>query len=138
MTLEILRIFVPFLIALFEVTLAAVVLGMLPAFWTLGSARRYGTLGRWIFFTALLVAIAGYWLAVAHVNWPAWTGDKGTKKVALWLGYFVGVIFAPMLLPEPLRQARKLLREERNAPHGATGEPERIKVKRKRRTHERR
>lgn len=132
MFVELQRILVPFLIAFFEIIFPAMAIGMLPALWVLGRARQYLLLARWGLCAALFIITAAYWLPMAHRNWHSWVKDKNFKVVSLGIGYAVGVLFAPMLLPEPLRLAKKRLHSSQRVPGAHAGEPG-TKVRRRRR-----
>ena len=107
-------IMVPFLIAFFQVLLSVLALGLLPALWIFARRGHYGLLWRWTVFTLICIAAAAYGLPEAHDAWKTYT-VKGFKDVAMWMGYFASALFAPMVLPEPLRLARRRLRHERPA-----------------------
>lgn len=114
MMVDIPRIVIPFLTALLQVLAPALALGMLPALWIIGKRRLYGMLWRWGIFTLICVVAAVYALPLAHRAWKGYA-LLGFKPVAMWLGYFVSILFAPMLIPEPLRLARRRIRHERPA-----------------------
>jgi hypothetical protein len=126
MLVELPRIIVPVLLALLQVFTAALSLGLMPALWILWRRRCYGLLWRWGVFTLVCLALAVYVLPRAHESWWWWVTIQGTapsafKWVALWLGYFVGVLFAPMIIPEPLRIARRRMHQERRADSARRG-----------------
>ena len=109
---QLLNILVPFLIGFFQVLTAALALGLLPALWLFRTRRHFSLLWRWGLVTLVCVAAAAYGVPKAHDAWKIHTG-VGFQKVALWMGYFVSAIFAPMVMPEPLRIARRRIRHER-------------------------
>lgn len=116
MEVELKRILIPFLTAFLQVFTSALALGLLPALGVFARRRQYGLLWRWGIFTFVCIVAAVYALPLAHRAWKAYT-PLGFKPVAMWMGYFVSILFAPMLLPEPLRIARRRVREERPREH---------------------
>jgi hypothetical protein len=133
MLIDVLRAIVPLMVALFQVASVALAIGMLPALWIMARGRHYRLLMRWGIMTLLFAAAAIYGLPKAHESWWWWVtiGGKNPalfRSVALWLGYFIGVLFAPMLIPEPLRLVRRRIRHERPRPEEHTR-----KVRRRRR-----
>ena len=113
-------ILVPFLVAFFQVVTSALAIGLLPALWMFARRGHYGLVWRWGLFTLFCIAAAVYGLPLAQAAWKAYV-VKGFKDVAMWMGYFVSILFAPMLIPEPLRLARRRLRHERPADHMRRG-----------------
>lgn len=107
---------IPFLIAFFQVGASALALGMIPALWLFAWRRYYGLLWRWGLFALFCIALAVYGLPKINEAWKDYT-LKGFNVVAMWMGYFASALFAPMLLPEPLRLARRRLRHERPTEH---------------------
>jgi len=130
MLIELQRIFIPFATAFLNVLAVALAIGMLPALWVLVRGRQWGLLWRWAIVTAIFVTAAVYGLPQAHIAWKNYK-PQTFKPVAMYMGYFVGLLFVPMLLPEPLRIARHRIRTEAERPD----EPERRvrRVRRKRR-----
>jgi len=108
MMVDLPHIIIPFMTAFLKVAAAALAIGMLPALWIIARQRYYGLLWRWGIVTILLIAATLYGLPMAHVAWKKYA-RKNFKPVAMYMGYFVSVLFAPMLLPEPLRLARRRL-----------------------------
>jgi hypothetical protein len=113
MMVELPRIIIPFLTAFLNVLTAALSIGMLPALWILAREKRFGRLWLWLLITAVFVTAAVYALPLAHEAWKEFA-LKGFKPVAMYMGYFVGLLFVPMLLPEPLRVAQRIIRNVRN------------------------
>ena len=112
MTVDLPRIIIPFLTAFLQVFASALALGLLPALWLFARGRRYGMLWRWGIFTLICIVAAVYALPKAHHAWKDYV-RLGFKPVAMWMGYFVSILFAPMLIPEPLRLAKRRIRQER-------------------------
>ncbi len=107
-------IVVPFLISFFQVLTSAFALGFIPALWLFRTRRHFNLLWRWSVVMLVCIAAAAYGLPAAQEAWKAHTG-VAFKKIPLWMGYFISVLFAPMVIPEPLRLARKRIRNERPA-----------------------
>jgi hypothetical protein len=125
---QLLPITIPFLTAFLNVVTVALGIGMLPALWILLRAGHSMRLLRWALVTAAVITAAVYGLPLAHVAWKTSFPLK-FKPVAMYLGYFIGLLFAPMALAEPLRIVRLSLR---NAP------PEQPEMKVRRVRHKRR
>lgn len=105
---------VPFLMAFLLVITCGLALGMMPALWLFWSRQHYGLLWRWGIVALLFGAVGAYFLPVALAAWKAHF-VVSYKPVTAWMGYFVSVLFAPMAIPEPLRMARRRIRQERPA-----------------------
>ena len=105
---------VPFLMAFLLVIMCGLALGMMPALWLFWSRRHYGILWKWGIVALFFIAAGAYGLPVALSEWKAHF-VMTYKPVTAWMGYFVSVLFAPMAIPEPLRMARRRIRQERPA-----------------------
>jgi hypothetical protein len=127
MFLEFKRFIIPFLIALSQILTAALGIGLLPALWILIRGGRWGTVLVWGITAAACLTAAIYALPLALQTWKeAAIAGNGWRVSGLFVGYGITALFAPMIIPEPLRIARRLLRRERR------DRPEE-KVRRKRR-----
>jgi len=126
------RILTPFIIALFQIFTAALTLGMIPALWHIARRKQYAMLVRWSVFFLLVAAAAGYGLPKAMIEWRAWVTEPAFKRTGMYIGYFVGVLFAFFIIPEPRRLAHLRLRHRRGSHHEAPAETE-VRVRRVRR-----
>ena len=124
--IDVLRVAVPFLIALLQVLCISLALGLIPALWMIGRQHHYRMLCRWGVFALVCIGLAAYGMPKAHASWKFWVTVQGAaprffKDAAMWLGYFVSVLFAPMVFPEPLRLARKRMRHDRHGENARRG-----------------
>ena len=124
--IDVARIAVPFLIAFLQVFTVALAIGLMPALWAFWKRRRHRMLWRWAIFALVCIGLAAYGLPKAKDAWWWWVTVEGKaphffKTVAMWLGYFVGVLFAPMMIPEPLRLARKRMHQDRRGENARRG-----------------
>jgi len=117
---DLLSIIVPFLTAFLQVFASALALGLLPALGLFARRRLYGLLWRWGILILICVAAAVYALPIAHQAWKDHV-LLNFKPVAMWMGYFVSILFAPMLIPEPLRIARRRVRHQQPTEHQRRG-----------------
>lgn len=108
---DVMLVAVPLLNAILTVGLLTLGVGLLPALWIFAKARRTGLVVR-----CAVVAAACFVLAFAVLPWleEKWSPRRRadyTKKTK-WIGFIITVPFALALLPEPLRLARRRVRNE--------------------------
>jgi hypothetical protein len=121
------RFIVPFLIVMFQVLTGALALGLLPALWILIRGQRWRLVIKWSFAAVVCIAAAAYALPLALQAWKeAALKNHGWRNTGMLVGYGIALLFAPMIIPEPLRAARRRLRNE-------TRDRSSDKVRRKRR-----
>src|SRR6478736_1291945 len=113
MWIEFRRFIVPFLIAVFQVLTAALALGILPALWVLFRERRWGRFLKWSLLAALCLTALFYGLPLANEAWKNYTSKGSYRYSAMWIGFAITGLFAPMIIPEPLRIARRRARKDR-------------------------
>jgi hypothetical protein len=111
--IEFKRFIVPFFIAVFQVLTAALAIGMLPALWILFRERRWITFLKWGLITAFCVTALVYALPLALREWKDYVHASGFRYSSMWMGYAITALFAPMLIPEPFRIARRRVRKDR-------------------------
>lgn len=105
-------ILVPFLIAFFQVITAALAIGLIPALWNIGSRKHWMMFTRWSIFFIIFVA-AAFGLHTAMTSWRTWVTEPAFKKSGMYFAYFVGLLLAFFIIPEPKRIARERMRHER-------------------------
>jgi hypothetical protein len=126
--IEVKRFIIPFFTAMFQVLTSALAIGMLPALWILIRGHRWGMVLKWGFVLVLALTAAVWALPLAHQEWKEYA-LKGFRYSAMWLGYSITGLFAPMIIPEPLRIAKRRLRKDRP-------EEKNRRRRRKRRSHQ--
>jgi hypothetical protein len=111
--IEFKRFSVPFLIAVAHVLTAALAIGILPALWILFRGRRWGLVIKWGFVAAVCLTAAVYALPLASREWKkAAEKGNGYRFTGVLVGYAITALFAPMIIPEPLRIAKRRLRNK--------------------------
>lgn len=108
---EIKNFIVPFLIATSQMLCAALAIGMLPGLWLLIRSGRWWLLLKWLVVAAIAGTAAVYALPLALEAWKEKAGDL-FHATSLWTGYLLTLLFVPMIIPEPLRLARRRTRKE--------------------------
>jgi hypothetical protein len=109
--IEIKHFTVPFLIAVFQMLFAALAIGMLPGLWVVIRSGRWGMILKWTIVTAIAVMASVYALPLALHEWKAAATTRFHSN-SLWMGYLLTLLFVPMIIPEPLRMARRRTRKE--------------------------
>jgi hypothetical protein len=109
------RIVLPFLIAFLQMITGALSLGFIPALCVIGARKEHRMLFFWIIFWLCCIAAVTYGLPKAMHLWKD-HAQAGFKYPSMYMGYFVGLFAAFFLMPEPLRQARDRLRNDRYRP----------------------
>lgn len=106
-------ILVPFLISFFQMITAALAIGIIPALWSIASRKHWMMFTRWSIFFIIILAAAAYGLPKAMHAWRTWVTEPAFKKGGMYFAYFVGLLLAFFIIPEPKRIARERMRHER-------------------------
>lgn len=102
---------VPMLISILHVAFIVMALGMPMALWEFFKAGQRTIMLSWGVPTLICIFMAIWGCPMIRAKWTAFVG--GEKLPPKLIAYVMAGFFAPMLIPEPARWARKRLRHER-------------------------
>jgi hypothetical protein len=102
---------VPMLISVLHVFFIILALGMPMALYLFAKAGQWSLFTRWAIVTGFCVFMAIWGAPDLRRRWTEHVG--GEKLPPKLIAYIMAGFFAPMLIPEPARLARKRLRHER-------------------------
>jgi hypothetical protein len=103
------------LLAVLHVFFIVLALGMPLALWHIGKAGHWQVFSKWALGAALCIGMAVFGVPLLQNAFNSHIGNFGDreKKAPTIIAYVMAGFFGPMLIPEPLRWAKKRLRHER-------------------------
>lgn len=103
------------LISLLHVMFIVLALGMPLALWEFFKIGHRSLMFSWGVAMLICIFMAIWGCPMIRANWTAYAG--GENLAPKLISYIMAGFFAPMLVPEPARWARKRLRNERGGRH---------------------
>ena len=102
-------------LAVLHVFFIVLALGMPMAVWHIGRAGHWQIFSKWAFAAVVCIGMATHGVPFLKDAWNTKIGNVGDayRKAPPIIAYVMSGFFAPMLVPEPLRWAKKRLRHER-------------------------
>jgi hypothetical protein len=102
-------------LAVLHVFFIVLALGMPVALWHIGKSGHWKIFSKWTLAAVFCIGMAAYGVPKIQHRFNEQIGNFGAreKKAPSIIAYVMAGFFAPMLIPEPLRWAKKRLRHER-------------------------
>lgn len=112
---ELIPLGVILLLAVLRVLFIVLAIGMPMAVYHIAKTGHTQILVRWVIAAVFCIGMAFFGVPELQRRWNDHIGNFGSRerKAPAIIAYVIAGFFGPMLIPEPLRWAKKRLRHER-------------------------